>query len=87
MKSLKNYITESGEFEMLSRDFKWMPNSKYFYFNPQEEVYGFATEQDIEDMVTNEILEDSDREIILHLNVGEIYSPDGGINQYVRIKK
>ena len=87
MKSLKNYITESGEFEMLSRDFKWMPNSKYFYFNPQEEVYGFATEQDIDDMATNGILEDSDREIILQLNVGEIYSPDEGINQYVRIKK
>ena len=87
MKNLKDFIHESGEFEMVTRDFKWKPNSSFFYFNPEEEVYGFATEADIKDMVTDEILEDSDAEIIINLGVGEIYSPDGGTNQYVRIKK
>lgn len=87
MKDLKDFILESGEFEMVARDYKWKINSAFFYFNPVGEVYGFATEQDIKDMVTDEILIDSDAEIILNLGVGEIYSPDGGGNQYVRIKK
>lgn len=87
MKNLKDFIRESGEFEMVARDYKWKNNSAFFYFNPEEEVYGFATEQDIKDMVVDEILADSDAEIIINLGVGEIYSPDGGTNQYVRIKK
>lgn len=87
MRNIKDYLIESGEFEALPRDFKWSANSKYFYFNPNEEVYGFATEQDIKHMVDDEMLESSDAEVILHLNVGEIYSPDGGQNQYVKIKK
>lgn len=87
MRNIKDYLIESGEFEALSRDFKWTANSKYFYFNPSEEVYGFATEQDIKRMVDDEVLESSDAETILHLNVGEIYSPDNGQNQYVKIKK
>lgn len=87
MKSIINYIMESGEFEALPRDFKWTSNSKYFYFNPNEEVYGFATEQDIKEMFTDETLSEEEGNAILKLNVGDIYSPDGGINQFVRIKK
>ena len=40
MKNLKDFIHESGEFEMVARDFKWKPNSSFFYFNPEEEVMG-----------------------------------------------
>ena len=87
MKDIKNFILESGEFEQLPREGKWRPNSTFFYFNTQHEVYGFYNDTDINGMVDDEVLEDSNAEIILHLGVGEIYSPDGGENQYVRIKK
>ena len=87
MKDLKSFILESGEYEALPREFKWRPNSTYFYFNPDEEVYGFCTADEINSIAAENPDFASDAEIILNMPVGEIYSPDGGINQYVRIKK
>ena len=87
MKDLKSFILESGEFEALPREFKWRPNSTYFYFNPELEVYGFCTEDEIKSLANEDPDFGEDAEIILNMSVGEIHSPDGGINQYVRIKK
>lgn len=87
MKDIKKFITESGEFKALGHEFKYRPNSAFFYFTPAHEMYGFCTEVDIYDMVEDCLLDEDDVIRIINLNVGEIYSPDGGENQYVRIKK
>ena len=87
MKNIAEFITESGEFKSLGHEFKYRPNSTFFYFTPIHEMYGFCSDADIYDMVEDGLLDDDTANVIIKLNVGEIYSPDGGENQYVRIKK
>lgn len=87
MKGIKDFIAESGEFGVLGNEYKYRPNSTFFYFTPVHEIYGFCTDDDIYEMEEDERLSSEDASRIIKLKVGEIYSPDGGENQYVRIKK
>jgi hypothetical protein len=87
MKDIQTLIQESGEYEMLDREYKLHNNSKYFWFNTETEVCGFMDREDITNMANDDEYFASDAEIILNMPVGEVYSPDGGINQYVRFKK
>ena len=87
MDDIQTSIQESGEYEMLDREYKLRNNSKYFWFNTETEVCGFMSQEDITNMVSDDEDFASDAEIIMNLPVGEVYSPDGGINQYVRFKK
>lgn len=87
MKNITDFITESGEFKGLGHEFKYRPNSTFFYFTPTHEMYGFCTDADIYNMEEDGLMSGEDVSRVIKLNVGEIYSPDGGENQYVRIKK
>lgn len=87
MKNITEFIAESGEFKALGQEFKYKPNTTFFYFTPEHEMYGFCTDADIYNMEEDGLLVDVDVAKIIKLKVGEIYSPDGGENQYVRIKK
>ena len=87
MKNITDFIMESGEFKMLDSEFKYRPNSTFFYFSPTHEMCGFCDDKHIYDMEEDGILTDENVNNIIKLKVGEIYSPDGGENQYVRIKK
>lgn len=87
MKDIQTLIQESGEYEMMDRDYRFRKNSQYFWFNTETETCGFMSKEDILSMADG--FEDfaPDAEYISFMAAGEIYSPDGGINHYVRFKK
>lgn len=87
MKNLITLLTESGEFKGLSGEFKYRPGSTFFYFSPMHEMYGFCTDEHIYSLEDDGLMSGEDVSRVIKLGVGEIYSPDGGENQFVRIKK
>jgi hypothetical protein len=50
-------------------------------------MYGFCTDEHIYSLEDDGLMSGEDVSRVIKLGVGEIYSPDGGENQYVRIKK
>jgi hypothetical protein len=87
MKELKDFISESNEYKMLDAEFKYRPNSTFFYFSPVHEMCGFCSDEHIYSFEDDGLMSGEDVNRIIKLKVGEIYSPDNGENQYVRIKK
>lgn len=89
MKNIKNFLTEAKDitFEPSPREYKWSPNAKFMYIHGYDHVYQFWTEEDIKAL--NDYYEPADDDIatILALAPGECFSPDGGENNYIRIKK
>ena len=89
MKDIKNFLTESKipEFRPDSREYPWKANAEFVYISGVDHVYQFWTSDDVKHLDDYYTPADDDIAAILALKPGECYSPDGGENNYIRIRK
>ena len=89
MKNIKNFLTEAqiALFTPDKREYKWCSKAEFIYINGYDHVYQFWTVDDVKNLNDYYSPADDDIAAILALAPGECYSPDGGENNYIRIKK
>lgn len=68
-------------------DFSWKANKQFLWMSTEGETYGFMSEHDIKAFEDDYEGADEDIKNILSLQPGEMFSPDGDINIYIRIQK
>ena len=89
MKDIKNFLTEQSymTFEPSPREYKWSPKASFIYISGEDGVYQFWTEEDVKNLNDYYSPADDDIAAILALAPGECWAGDGGMNNYIRIKK